>query len=142
MPIERVSREQIDAVFPGVADIIADALARSTDEVRLQSRLIADLGAESIDFLDIVFRLEQSFGIRIARGEILEQARGELSEDEFHTDGVLTAAGLARLRDVLDEVPADAFSAGMRVDDVPILFTVETFCKVVARAKRNVTSDR
>jgi acyl carrier protein len=134
--IQRVTQIEIEAVFPGVADIIADALARSPAEVRPASRLIADLGAESIDFLDIVFRLEQAFAVRIARGEILEQARGELSEEEFHCDGVLTEAGLARLREILDEVPADAFSPGLRVDDVPFLFTVETFCKVVVRAKR------
>jgi acyl carrier protein len=131
-----VPRAEIEAVFPRVADIIAEALARSPAEVRADSRLIADLGAESIDFLDIVFRLEQSFAVRIARGQILEEARGELSEDQFHTDGVLTPAGLARLREVLDEVPAETIMPGLRVDDVPLLFTVETFCKVVVRAQR------
>jgi len=134
MAVRPVTQTEIDAVFGGVADIIADALAREPAEVRPQSRLIADLGAESIDFLDIVFRLEQAFRVRIARGQILEDARGELSEDEFHRDGVLTAAGLARLREVLDEVPAEAFAPGLRIDDVPLLFTVETFCKVVVRA--------
>ena len=136
MAIQPVTRSEIEAVFPGVQEIIADALAREPDAVRPASRLIADLGAESIDFLDIVFRLEQSFGVRIPRGQILEDARGELSEDDFHSDGVLTAAGLARLREVLDEVPAAAFAFGLRIDDVPFLFTVETFCKVVVRAQR------
>lgn len=135
-----VTRSEIDAVFPGVADIIADALARPPEDVRAASRLIADLGAESIDFLDIVFRLEQTFSVRIARGQILEEARGELSEDEFHSDGLLTTAGLARLREVLDEVPPDTIVPGLRVDDVPLLFTVETFCKVVVRAQRAATT--
>jgi acyl carrier protein len=126
---------QIDAVFPRVAEIIADALAREADEVRLDSRLIEDLGAESIDFLDIVFQLEQAFGLRIPRGQILEEARGPLSYEEFQQDGVISAAGLARLREVLDEVPAERIAAGLRVDDVAWLFTVETFCKVVLRAQ-------
>jgi acyl carrier protein len=126
---------QVDAVFPRVAEIIADALAREPHEVRLDSRLIEDLGAESIDFLDIVFQLEQAFGLRIPRGQILEDARGPLSYEEFQQDGVITAAGLVRLREVLDEVPAERITSGLRVDDVAWLFTVETFCKVVLRAQ-------
>src|SRR5262245_40735600 len=117
--MQAVNDAEIAAVFPGTAEIVADALARDRSEVRLESRLIADLGAESIDFLDIVFRLDQHFGVRIARGQILDEARGELSEDEFHSDGVLTAAGLARLCAVLDEVDPAAFQPGLRIDDVP-----------------------
>jgi acyl carrier protein len=137
MKMERVTDDAIASVFARTAEIIADALARDPAEVRLHSRLIADLGAESIDFLDIVFRLEQAFGVRVARGQILDEARGELSEEEFHSDGVLTAAGLARLRDVLDELPPESVRPGLRIDDVPLLFTVETFCKVVVRAQRS-----
>jgi len=133
--MQTVSEAEIAAVFPGTADIVADALARDRSEVRRESRLIADLGAESIDFLDIVFRLEQHFGVRIARGQILDEARGELDEEAFHTDGVLTPAGLARLRAVLDEVDPAAIKPGLRVDDIPFLFTVETFCKVIVRAQ-------
>lgn len=135
MSLAAVSRNEIEAVFPGVADIIADALARERGEVHLESRLIADLGAESIDFLDMVFRFEQTFGVRIERGRILDEARGGMTDEEFHQDGVITPAGLAKLREVLDEVPADAFVPGMRVDDIPLLFTVETLCKVVVRAQ-------
>ncbi len=129
------SRADIDAVFPRVAEIIADALAREVGELRLDSRLIEDLGAESIDFLDIVFQLEQGFGLRIPRGQILDDARGPLSHEEFQQDGVITDAGLTRLRAVLSEVPAAAIAAGLRIDDVAWLFTVETFCKVVLRAQ-------
>jgi acyl carrier protein len=128
-------RADIDAVFPRVAAIIAEALAREPGEVRLDSRLIEDLGAESIDFLDIVFQLEQAFGLRIPRGQILDDARGPLSYEAFQQDGVISDAGLARLREVLSEVPAESIASGLRVDDVAWLFTVETFCKVVLRAR-------
>jgi acyl carrier protein len=138
--MDPVTEEEIAVVFPATADIIADALARDRSEVRLESRLIADLGAESIDFLDIVFRLDQHFRVRIGRGQILDEARGELSDDEFHHDGVLTAAGLSRLRAVLDEVDSAAFTPGLRIDDVPLLFTVKTFCKVVVRAQHAAAS--
>jgi acyl carrier protein len=127
---------EIESVRDGVVRMIAEALVREIDEVHLDSRLIDDLGAESIDFLDIVFRLEQLFRIEIPRGKITEDARGTLSEEEFAHDGYLTPEGLIRLRNYLDEVPADRFPPRLRVAEVPRLFTVETFCKVVVRALR------
>jgi acyl carrier protein len=109
--------------------------ARSTRSSR-KSSLIADLDAESIDFLDLVFRLEKGFGVKIPRGKIVEDARGPLPEAEFETKGVVTEAGLARLREFLSEVPAERFKTPLKAADVPRLFTTETFCKVVIRAQR------
>jgi acyl carrier protein len=136
MSQDHISKEQVEGVREGVVRMIAEALVREAHEVQLDSRLIDDLGAESIDFLDIVFRLEQLFRIEIPRGKIIDDARGDLSEEQFAHDGYLTAEGLARLRDYLDEVPADRFPKRLRVVEVPMLFTVETFCKVVVRAQR------
>lgn len=136
MQHESITKQQIESVRAGVTRMIAEALVREVDDVHLDSRLIEDLGAESIDFLDIVFRLEQLFRIEIPRGKIIEDARGDLSEEEFAQDGYLTAEGLARLRSYLDEVLADRFPPKLRVAEVPTLFTVETFCKVVVRAQR------
>ena len=129
-----ISREDIDNIYPRVARAIADALARDAGEVRLDSRLFADLEAESIDLLDIVFRLEREFKVQIPRGRIIEDARGDLSEAEFERKGVLTEAGLKRLREYLSEVPAENFRPRMNLGDVPTLFTVETMCKMVLRA--------
>lgn len=134
--LQTVARDELDAVFPVVAEHVADALARDRAEVRLDSRLIEDLGAESIDFLDIVFRLEQAFQVEIPRGQILEDARGDLTEEEFARNGRLSDAAIERLRQVLSETPATCFRPGMKVGDIPTLFTVETFCKLVARARR------
>ena len=64
------------AIFPKVADTMADALACDAEKVKLDASLINDLGAESIDFLDIVFRLERAFKVKIPRGKIVEEARG------------------------------------------------------------------
>ena len=66
-----------------VREIVAEALARSPSDVRLDSILMADLGAESLDFLDIVFKLEHEFHIQITRGEMERAARGEMSDEEF-----------------------------------------------------------
>ena len=76
-----ITKDEIMAVFPKVTEILADALACKLNKVKLDSSLIDDLGSESIDFLDIVFRLERAFKVKIPRGRILEEARGELSGD-------------------------------------------------------------
>lgn len=136
MPEQAISQAQIDEVYPKVAQIVADALGCEADEVKPKSSLIADLDAESIDFLDLVFRLEKGFGVKIPRGKIVEDARGPLPEAEFEAKGVVTDAGLARLREFLDEVPAERFKTPLKAADVPRLFTTETFCKVVIRAQR------
>jgi acyl carrier protein len=124
-------------VYPRVRKIVADVLVIDEEEVSLNSRLIADLGAESIDFLDLVFQLEKEFKIKIPRGQVEKNARGDLSEDEFEKAGVLTSQGLIALQNYLSEVPAEQFKSNMKVNEIPMLFTVETFCKlVIAAAKK------
>jgi len=130
------TKQEIQAVYPTVAKTIADALGCDVDQVKLDVSLIEGLDAESIDFLDLVFRLERAFKIKIPRGKIVEDARGDLPEAEFEQKGVVTEAGLQRLRTFLTEVPADRFVTPMKVADVPRLFTTETFCKLVVRAQQ------
>jgi acyl carrier protein len=131
-----ITKEEILAVFPKVAATMADALACDAEKVKLNASLIDDLGAESIDFLDIVFRLERAFKVKIPRGKIVEDARGDLSESEFDQGGVVTEAGLARVKTFLSEVPPERFKSPLNVADIPRLFTTETFCKVVIRQQR------
>lgn len=126
----------VENVYPKVQEIIADVLVIDEADVSLNSRLIADLGAESIDFLDLVFQLEKEFSVKIPRGQLEKNARGDLSEAEFETGGVLTTDGMAALKLYLNEVPEEHFTPNLKVNEIPMLFTVETFCKliVVARA--------
>jgi len=138
MKEEVISKQEIEAVFPKVAQVIADALGCDVDDVKLDVPLIEGLDAESIDFLDLVFRLERGFGVKIPRGKIVEDARGDLPEADFEQKGIVTDAGLAQLRTFLTEVPAERFKTPMKVADIPRLFTPETFCKVVVRAQRAV----
>jgi acyl carrier protein len=130
------TKEEIQAVYPTVAKTIADALGCDVDQVKLDVSLIEGLDAESIDFLDLVFRLERAFKLKIARGKIIEDARGDLPEAEFEQKGIVTEAGMQRLRNFLSEVPADRFVTPLKVADIPRLFTAETFCKLVVRAQR------
>jgi acyl carrier protein len=136
MSEQAISQAQIDAVFPKVAQTIADALGCDVEDVQAKVPLIEGLDAESIDFLDLVFRLEKGFGVKIPRGKIVEDARGPLAESEFENKGIVTEAGLARLREFLTEVPAERFKTPLKASDVPRLFTPETFCKVVIRAQQ------
>jgi acyl carrier protein len=131
-----ITKEETLALFPKVAATMADALGCEVEQVKLEASLIDDLGAESIDFLDIVFRLERAFKVKIPRGKIVEEARGDLSEAEFDQGGVVSDTGLARLKSFLNEVPAERFKSPMKVADIPRLFTTETFCKMVIRQQR------
>ncbi len=136
MSTVNITKEEIQAIYPKVAATIADALACDEDKVKPDASLINDLGAESIDFLDIVFRLERAFKVKIPRGKIVEEARGPLTEDQFQSGGVVTEAGIARLREFLNEVPADRIKAPLKAAEIPKLFTVETFAKIVIRQQK------
>src|SRR4249920_2691528 len=109
MTTAEVTREEILAVYPKVAKIMADALGCDVEQIGLSVPLIEGLNAESIDFLDIVFGLERAFKVKIPRGKIVEDARGDLQEAVFEEKGYVTEAGLQRLREYLSEVPADRF---------------------------------
>lgn len=124
----------VEIVFPKVRAIVADVLAIDEEEIQLNSRLIGDLGAESIDFLDFIFQLEREFKIKIPRGQLEKKARGSLEESEFEENGVISDKGIVALKEFLSEVPADAFDKKMKVSEIPLLFSVETFCKLVVNA--------
>src|SRR3954453_13134987 len=117
-----VTQDEIMAVFPKVAETIADALGCDVGDIKLDVWLIDGLDAESIDFLDMVFRLERAFKIKIPRGKIVENARGTLTEAEFEQKGVVTDVGMTQLRAYLSEVPAERFKVPMKVKDIPRLF--------------------
>ena len=131
-----ITKEEINAIFPKVADTVADALGCDVEKVKPDSSLINDLGAESIDFLDIVFRLERAFKVKVPRGKIIEDARGDLSEAEFDKGGIVSDAGVQRLKVFLNEVSAERFPSPLKVADIPKLFTVETYCKMVLRQQK------
>lgn len=116
-----------------VCRVVAEALGRDV-EVRVTSNLMNDLGAESLDFLDIVFKLEQTFGIQITRGEMERAARGDMSDEEFAPGGVISEAGLQRLRELMPEA-ADRIHPGLRPMQILSLFSVQTFVNIV-NAKR------
>jgi acyl carrier protein len=131
-----ITKEEIMAVYPKIAEIIAAALPCEIEKVKPEASLIDDLGAQSIDFLDIIFRIERAFKVKIPRGKIIEEARGNLSAAEFDQRGVVSEAGQERLKAFLSELPPERFASPLKVADIPRLFTTETFCKIVIRQQR------
>ena len=127
-----VAAGQVDADLAlGVREVIAKALGQSLDAVELRHNLVDELGAESLDFLDIVFALEDRFDVEITRGALEQAARGGMQDEEFAPDGVVSEAGLERLRSLLPEA-AQRIEAGLRPREIPRLFSVLTFARVVA----------
>jgi acyl carrier protein len=123
------------SIYPKVREITADVLAIDEDDIKPEGSLIDDYGGESIDFLDLVYRLEREFKVKIPRGQIEQDSRGALDDEAFAQNGRLTEQGMVQLREYLSEVPADRFRDKMSVAEIPTLFTVETFCKLVLNAQ-------
>lgn len=117
-----------EEVFDKVREALVEALGVDDDEVTPEATLIGDLGAESIDFLDIVFRLEKIFDVRIPRGELFPENLAA-PDSGFVKDGVVTEAGLTELRDKMPHANVDDFADDPKVENIPDLFTVGMICK-------------
>jgi acyl carrier protein len=116
-------------VFSKVRTALVDALGVDEEEVAPRARLVGDLGAESIDFLDIVFRLEKAFDIKIPRGELFPE--DILTNAQYVQNGKVTPEGLAQLKGRMPFADLTAFSANPAVQDFGNLLTVEDMCRYV-----------
>jgi acyl carrier protein len=118
-----------DEIFEKVKTALVDALGVDDDEVTSSATMVGDLGAESIDFLDIVFRLEKSFGIKIPRGELFPE--DVLSSTEFVTNGKVNAAGMAALKARMPFYDLTKFEQNPSVQNFPNMLTVEDMVRYV-----------
>ena len=119
-----------DEIFGQVREVLVDALAVDEDEVSMDASLTADLGAESIDFLDIVFKLEQVFGFKIGQGELFPDNVAQ--DPEYVQDGMLTDKGLAALKDRMPHADFSKLESDRSIAKVGQIFTVEAlvnFCE-------------
>jgi acyl carrier protein len=123
MPMSR------DEIFKKVQEVLVDALGVDEEEVTPTAVIRDDLGAESIDFLDIMFRLEKAFGIKIPRGEMMPE---NLQNDpNFVKDGVVTPAGIAELKSRMSHSDFAAFEKDPKLDNMSKLFTVDAIVNYV-----------
>jgi len=120
-----------EEIWTKVHEVFQDALELDEDEVEFDSKVVEDLEAESIDFLDIAFKLERAFGVDIPRGGIEKTAREGSKDDGLNADGTLSLEALAALKEAMPEVPANEFVEGLKPTDIPSLFRVGTFYNLV-----------
>ena len=118
-----------DEVFNTVRETLVDALGVDDDEVTPTATLMGDLGAESIDFLDIVFRLEKAFGIKIERGELFPE--DILTNTEYVEAGKVNAVGLAKLKERMPFADLSRFAADPSVQNLGKQLTVQDMCNFV-----------
>jgi len=119
-------------IYAKVKEDLVDALGVDDEEITPEATLMGDLGAESIDFLDIVFRLEKAFSIKIPREELFP-AENLLNNAEYVRDGKLTAAGLTQIKASMKHVNFTEFEKDPDVNKISDLFTVESIVKYVER---------
>ena len=119
-----------DEIFDKVKAILVDALSVDDDQVTPQSRLQADLDAESIDFLDIVFRLEREFGIKIDRNELFPESIFQ-GDPDFVQDGKVTPKGLSELKEKMPFADISSFEQNPEFERIGDLFTVNLITQYV-----------
>ena len=118
-----------EEVFGKVKEALIDALGVEDDEVTEEATMVGALGAESIDFLDIVFKLEKTFGITIPRDELFPD--DILTNAEYINDGKVTPDGLAKLKDRMPFADLTKFESNPLVQDFGNLLTVKDLCNYV-----------
>ena len=119
-----------EEIYTKVSATLVEALNVDEDEVKPTSTLQGDLGAESIDFLDIVFRLEREFGIKIPRGELFPESIFQ-GDPEFVQNGRVTDKGLSELRARMPFADLSKFEQDPQVSHISDLFTVELITRYI-----------
>jgi len=119
-----------EEIFTGVKEALVDALAVDDEDVTNDATLVGDLGAESIDILDIIYRLEKNFGIKIDQAELIPSDL--INSPEFkQDDGKLTAEGVAELRKRLPFANLDAFAKNPLIQNIATVLTVNDMCYLI-----------
>jgi len=119
-----------DEIFTKVSSTLVEALNVDEEEITPTSTLQGDLGAESIDFLDIVFRLEREFGIKIPRGELFPESIFQ-GDPDFVANGRVTPKGLEELRERMPFADLSQFEKDPVVSKLSDLFTVDLITRYI-----------
>lgn len=119
-----------EEIYEKVSATLVEALNVDEDDIKPTATLAGDLGAESIDFLDIVFRLEREFGIKIPRGELFPESIFS-GDPDFVQNGKVTEKGLAELRMRMPFADLDRFEKNPEVTAISDLFTVDMITRYI-----------
>ncbi|OGP69041.1 MAG: hypothetical protein A2170_06275 [Deltaproteobacteria bacterium RBG_13_53_10] len=120
-------------IVRGVCECVAGVVDTDPSNVQEGDRILEDLGADSLDLLDLVFQLEQRFKIKISPRDIERRAQKELGGIPLEVEGVYTPEAIEQLRRAMPEVPHEELSEGLRSADLPRSFRVATFVRLVTR---------
>ena len=118
-----------DEIYAKVQTVLVDALGVDEEEVTPNAVIRDDLGAESIDFLDIMFRLEKAFNIKIPKGEMMPE--NVANDPNIVKDGVVTPQGIAMLKEKMPHSDFSSFEADPKLDNMSKLFTVNAIVNYV-----------
>ena len=119
-----------EEIYTKVSATLVEALNVDEEDVKPTSTLQGDLGAESIDFLDIVFRLEREFGIKIPRGELFPESIFQ-GDPDFVQDGKVTSKGIAELETRMPYADLGDFKKNPEIGKISDLFTVELITRYI-----------
>ncbi len=125
-------------IFGKIQEALVDALGVDDDEVTMGATLVGDLEAESIDFLDIAFKIEQAFDFKIEQGELFPENVGQ--NPDFLVDGMVTPDGIVALKEKLPHVDFAEFEKDPEISKVADVFTVETIVNFVERKRAAIAN--
>jgi acyl carrier protein len=120
-------------IFEKLVPLVREITGARKEQVKMESGLMMDLGAESIDLLDFSFLIEEEFGITIEADEFEKQARARIPGGTYETDGFLTSQALDELKIALPEVPAEQFKSGLKKIELPGILNVAVFVHLIQR---------
>jgi acyl carrier protein len=120
-----------DEIYKKVQAVLVDALGVDEEEVTPQAVIRDDLGAESIDFLDIMFRLEKTFGIKIPKGEMYDESLA--NDPNFVKEGMVTPVGMSELKKRMPHSDFAELERDPKLENVSKLFTVNMIVNYVER---------
>ena len=120
-------------IFEKLKPLLVHALGVAPERIRLESLLVADLGAESIDLLDLSFQIEDKFGVAIDGNELEREAKKRLAGGVYERDGLLTEEALSEIRKSAPGLDPKKLVPGLRKADLPLLLTVGFFVQLISR---------
>jgi len=120
-------------IFEKLIPLIREITGARQEQVQMESGLMMDLGAESIDLLDFSFLVEEEFGITIEADEFEQQAKKRIPGGVYDNDGILTDQALEELRKALPEVPAEYLKPGLKKIELPSVLNVAVFVHIIQR---------
>ena len=123
-----------DEIAPAVISAVEEALGLDSDEAASDATLLDDLGVESIDLLDILFRIERAVGVKIQASELHQYIQGGIPDEQFGDENeIITEAGLAQLKRVMPQIDTDELAGNLQATQVMGLFTVDNLIDLVIR---------